>query len=142
MGFGLIGITFLFQNGLEAGITVFLMGVIFMLAGVWFIFGYFGNRLIVNQRYIQQRKWLGNNTVIDWARLEKVRFSAKSGNFILNGINGEKLKLAGSCADSTTLKQFWNSRCPMPVSTGNRWKSTKNSLRWRRLHELKLDNQP
>jgi hypothetical protein len=144
MGFGLIGITLLFQNGLEAGITVFLMGIIFIAAGVWFIFGYFGNRLIVNQRFVQKRKWLGNDTVIDWARLEKVRFSAKSGNFILNGMNGEKIKVSRLMRGFNNFKAILEQQVPDANFDSESMEEYKKLIEMEKklLDELKLDNQP
>ena len=144
MGLGLLGITFLFENGIEAGITVFLMGVIFILAGVWFIFGYFHNRLIVNQRYIQHSKWLGNNTIIDWARLEKVRFSAKSGNFILKGVNGEKIKVSRLMRGFNNFKAILEQQVPDASFDRESMEEYRKLIEMEQelLEELKLDNQP
>jgi hypothetical protein len=144
MGLGLLGVTFLFENGIEAGITVFLMGVIFILAGVWFIFGYFHNRLIVNQRYIQQSKWLGNNTIIDWARLEKVRFSAKSGNFILKSVNGEKIKVSRLMRGFNNFKAILEQQVPDASFDRESMEEYRKLIEMEQelLEELKLDNQP
>lgn len=79
---------------IETGFSLFLMGSIFTGGGIWLISEYFNNRLIVNNRYVRKLSWIGGDTIIDWARLDTVKFSSKSGNFVLEGMNGEKIRVS------------------------------------------------
>lgn len=144
MGAGLVVITFLFENTIETGITVFIMGIVFVIAGVWFIFGFYHNRLIVNQRYIRQRKWLGRDTIIDWARLEKVRFSSKSGNFILRGINGEKIKVSRLMRGFNNFKAILEQQVPDANFDHESMEEYRKLIEMEKelLDELKLDHRP
>jgi len=81
-------------GNIETGFSLFLMGGIFTGGGVWLISEYFNNRLIVNNRYVRKMRWIGGDTIIDWARLDKVKFSPKSGTFLLEGMNGEKIRVS------------------------------------------------
>lgn len=81
-------------GSIETGLSLFLMGIICTGGGLWLMSQYFNNRLIVNNRYIRKIRWIGGDTIIDWARLDSVKFSPKSGNFILEGMNGEKIRVS------------------------------------------------
>jgi hypothetical protein len=144
IGAGLVVITFLFENIIETGITLFIMGIVFVIAGVWFIFGFYHNRLIVNQRYIRQRKWLGRDTIIDWARLEIVRFSSKSGNFILRGIKGEKIKVSRLMRGFNNFKAILEQQVPDANFDHESMKEYRKLIEMEKelLDELKLDHQP
>ncbi len=112
MGAGLILTAMMISAGMEAGLSLFLMGAALAVGGTWLISEYFNNRLIVNDRYVQQRRWLGSDVIIDWARLDKVKFSANSGNFILQGVKGEKIRISRLMRGFSDFKKILNRQVP------------------------------
>lgn len=93
-GSGLLGSAWVLEESIETVISLILMGSGLVIGGFWLTKEYFNNRLIVNNRYVRKRRWLGGDTIIDWARLEKVKFSSRSGTFVLIAMNGEKIKVS------------------------------------------------
>ncbi len=93
-GSGLVGSAWILEGPIETVISLILMGSGLVIGGFWLKMEYYNNRLIVNNRYVRKRRWLGGDTIIDWARLEMVKFSSRSGTFVLIDMNGEKIKVS------------------------------------------------
>jgi hypothetical protein len=112
LGVGLIIAALSLGRGIETVISLFIMGGAIAFGGIWLMSQYFNSRLIVNNRYIKQRKWLGQDIIIDWARLDKVKFSVQSGYFILTGMKGEKIRVSRMLRGFNEFKGILNIQVP------------------------------
>jgi len=129
----LLGSAYVLRESIETAISLIMMGGGLIIGGMWLSGEYFNNRVIVNDRYIRKRSWLGSDMIIDWARLEKVKFSSRSGTFVLIDTNGDKIKVSRLMRGFQKFEEILNRQAP-------REKVDQNSMEdYEKLQELEKE---
>lgn len=94
------------------GNSVLMMGLVLVFAGSWFIYEYSVNKIIVNNRFVKKKGIFGEETIIDWLRLETVRFSPQSSYFILESMEGDTIKVNRLMRGFDEFEEILNRKAP------------------------------